>query len=201
MIIVMPVSPGFSCPMNARDLVPFRPSIGQTTYLCRNGLFSLVLSVNFLCGGLLDLIHYVMWAAYDAEKRRSRTSEKTVIIRAMAMRAAFCPNDCRAADTRRRAGPSRECSITSARASGNARGALPLSAQERQLKEDDHEEDHGVRAVGAISLERRREHSQCRSSRAVWNANRSASTLVSQLASEHPPAPVGGRMAFGECLR
>ena len=201
MIIVMPVSSGFSCPMNARDLVPFRPSIGQTTYLCRNGLFSLVLSVNFLCGGLQDLVHYVMWAAYDAEKRRSRTSEKTVIIRAMAMRAAFCPNDCRAADTRRRAGPSRACSTTSARAFGNARGALPLSAQERQLKEDDHEEDHGVRAVGAISLERRREHSQCRSSRAVWNANRSAATLVSQLASEHPPAPPRGRVAFGECLR
>ena len=124
MIIVMPVSPGFGCPMNARDLVPFRPSIGQTTYLCRNGLFLLVLSASiFLCGGLQDLIHYVMWAAYDAEKRRSRTSEKTVIIRAMAMRAAFCPNGCRAANTRRRAGPSRECSITSARASGNARRA------------------------------------------------------------------------------
>jgi len=46
MIIVMPVSPGFGCPMNARDLVPFRPSIGQTTYLCRNGLFSLVLSAS-----------------------------------------------------------------------------------------------------------------------------------------------------------
>jgi len=46
MIIVMPVSPGFSCPMNARDLVPFRPSIGQTTYLCRNGLFLLVLSAS-----------------------------------------------------------------------------------------------------------------------------------------------------------
>ena len=72
MIIVMPVSPGFGCPMNARDLVPFRPSIGQTTYLCRNGLFSLVLfRVNFLWGGLQDVIHYVMWAAYNAEDRKS----------------------------------------------------------------------------------------------------------------------------------
>ena len=177
------------------------PAFHRSDYLSlpQRSVLAGTFRVNFLCGG--DLIHYLMWAAYDAEKRRSRTSEKTVIIRAMAMRAAFCPNDCRAADTRRRAGPSRACSTTSARAFGNARGALPLSAQERQLKEDDHEEDHGVRAVGAISLERRREHSQCRSSRAVWNANRSAATLVSQLASEHPPAPPRGRVAFGECLR
>jgi len=148
------------------------PAFHRSDYLSlpQRSVLAGTFRVNFLCGGLQDLIHYVMWAAYDAEKRRSRTSEKTVIIRAMAMRAAFRPNGCRAANTRRRTGPSRECSITSARASGNARGAP---------------------SVHPKNDKRRRTITK--------NANRSASTLVAQLASEHP-APLRGRMVFGECL-